>query len=120
MVAETEIDEIGRIFDIFGQILENFWSFWLILGRSGVREGSGRWRRDPAKGSSEPGSGLGGVWDRGWGQILAILGRFGTFLGPCPESEKFGHVSGTSQKGGSMPGDFDQNLAGRTILRSKI
>ena len=56
----------------------------------------------------------------GLGRILVNFGRFGTFLGPCPESEKFGYVSGTSQKDGSTPGDFDKDLDGRAILGSKI
>ena len=51
MAAEAKIDEIDRIFDIFDQILGDFWSFWAILGRPRVREGSGRWWRDPAEGS---------------------------------------------------------------------
>ena len=50
---------------LFDQILAIFGQFWTILGRSEVREGAGRWRIGPAKGSSEPGRGLGGVRDQG-------------------------------------------------------
>ena len=50
---------------------------------------------------------------------MVIFGRFWVILGPCPEFEKFGNGSGTSQKGGSTPGDFDQDLDGRAIFEVK-
>ena len=56
----------------------------------------------------------------GPGSILVILGDFWAIFGPQPRIENFAQGSGTSQKGGSMPGDFCQDLNGRVILGSKI
>ena len=133
----------GR-FGRFWVILAIFGRFWVGRGSGGVRtivDGPCRGQLRAWQGSGE-GSGTevgegsrsdfghfgsqGSKFEgprskfEGPGSILAILGRFGTFLGPCPESEKFGHGSGTSQKDGSRPGDFGQDLDGRVILGSKI
>ena len=56
-------------------------------------------------------------------RVRVDFGHFGPFwdiFGTLPRIEKFDHGSGTSQKDGSMPGDFGQDLAGRVILGSKI
>ena len=82
-----------------------------------MAEGPGRWQLGAWQGSGEgqgPRSGDGSGSD--FGHFWSIL----TIVGPCLESENFGHGSGTSQKDGSMPGDFGQNLDGRVILGSKI
>ena len=106
--------------DDLSPFLIKFWPFWAILvdfGSVGGPGRSGEMAEGPGKGQLRAWQGLG----RGQGpRSGSDFGRFGTFLGPCPESENFDQGSGTSQKGGSMPGDFGQNLDGRVILGSKI
>ena len=78
----------------------------------------------PGKGQLKAWQGLGRGHGQGPGRGRGLdFGHFGPFwdiFGPCPESENFDQGSGTSQKDGSMPGDFGQNLNGRVILGSKI
>ena len=107
-------------FGHFGRFWEIFGHYGLVGGPGGSGQMADRAGKGQLRAWHGPGRGQGPRSERARGRILAILGRFGTFLGPCPESERFGNGSGTSQKDGSKPGDFSQDLDGRAILGSKI